>query len=65
MDDRLTHLEMLFSEQEKMLEDISAEMYQQQMEIKRLTARLELLEEKLTSVSESNNIGGHDRPPHY
>jgi uncharacterized coiled-coil protein SlyX len=40
-------------------------MYQQQLEIKRLTARVALLEEKLTAVSESNDIGGHDRPPHY
>jgi uncharacterized coiled-coil protein SlyX len=65
MDNRLTKFEMLFSDQGKMLEDLSTEMYQQQLEIKRLTARVALLEEKLTAVSESNDIGGHDRPPHY
>lgn len=65
MDDRLTKLEMLFSEQGRMLEELSAEMYQQQLEVKRLTARVKLLEEKLAAVTEPNNIGGHERPPHY
>lgn len=65
MDDRLTKLEVLFSEQGKTLEDLSAELYQQQQEIQRLTARVKLLEEKLVAVSDSSNIGGHERPPHY
>ncbi|NOU36386.1 MAG: SlyX family protein [Kiritimatiellaceae bacterium] len=65
MENRLTKLEMLYSDQSRMLEDLSAEMYQQQLEVKRLTARVELLEEKLAASSESNDIGGHDRPPHY
>lgn len=65
MDDRLTRLEMLFSEQGKLLEDLSAEMYQQQLEIRRLTARVQLLEEKLSAFVESGPIGGHERPPHY
>jgi uncharacterized coiled-coil protein SlyX len=65
MDDRLTRLETLFSEQGKMLEDLSAELYQQQLEVKRLTARVKLLEEKLSNVSDSSNIGGPERPPHY
>lgn len=56
---------MLYSDQSRMLEDLSAEMYQQQLELKRLTARVSLLEEKLTTGSEPNDIGGHDRPPHY
>lgn len=65
MEDRLTKLEMLFSEQGKTLEDLSAELYQQQLEVKRLTARIKLLEEKLVALSDSSNIGGHERPPHY
>jgi uncharacterized coiled-coil protein SlyX len=65
MEDRLTKLEILYSDQGRMLEDLSREMYQQQVEVKRLTARIELLEEKLTAVSEANEIGGHERPPHY
>lgn len=65
MEDRLTKLEMLYSDQCRMLEDLSKEMYQQQVEVKRLTARIKLLEKKLSAVSESNHVGGHDRPPHY
>lgn len=65
MDDRLTRLEILFSEQGRTLEALSAEMFQQQQEIRRLTARVKRLEEKLAAVSEPNTIGGHERPPHY
>lgn len=65
MEDRLNKLEMLYLDQSRMVEDLSVEMFQQQQEIKRLTARIELLEEKLTAVSEPNDISGHDRPPHY
>jgi uncharacterized coiled-coil protein SlyX len=65
MDDRLTRLEILFSEQGRTLEELSAEMYQQQQEIIRLKLQLKKLEEKLAAVSEPNTIGGHERPPHY
>jgi len=65
MENRLNKLEMLYSDQSRTIEDLSAEMFQQQQEIKRLTARIELLEEKLAAVSEPNAISGHDRPPHY
>lgn len=65
MDDRLTRLEMLFMEQGRLQEDLSAEMAVQQQEIKRLTARIALLEGKLASLEEPNTIRGPERPPHY
>jgi len=65
MDERLNRLEVLFSEQGRTLEDLSAEMFQQQQEIKRLTARIKRLEEKLSEASAPNTIRGHERPPHY
>ncbi|MFA6172326.1 MAG: SlyX family protein [Kiritimatiellales bacterium] len=65
MENRLNKMEMLYLDQSRMLEDLSAEMFQQQQEARRLTARIKLLEEKLAAVSESNHIGGHERPPHY
>ncbi len=65
MDDRLTRLEMLFSEQGKMLEDLSAELFRQQQDATRLKLQIKQLEEKLAAVSEPNNLGGHERPPHY
>jgi uncharacterized coiled-coil protein SlyX len=65
MDDRLTRLEVLFSEQGRMLEDLSAEMYQQQQDVIRLKLQIQKLEEKLAASTESNTIGGHERLPHY
>lgn len=65
MDDRLTRLEMLFMEQGRMQEDLSTEMAQQQLEIRRLTARVAQLEEKLAALEEPNTIRGPERPPHY
>jgi len=65
MDDRLTKLEMLFSEQGKMLEDLSAELFRQQQDATRLKLQIKQLEEKLAAVSEPNNLGGDERPPHY
>jgi uncharacterized coiled-coil protein SlyX len=65
MDDRLTRLEVLFSEQGRMLEDLSAEMYQQQQDVIRLKLQIQKLEEKLAASTEPNTIGGHERPPHY
>ena len=65
MENRLNKMEMLYLDQSRMLEDLSAELFQQQQETRRLTARIKLLEEKLAAVSESNTIGGHERPPHY
>jgi uncharacterized coiled-coil protein SlyX len=65
MEDRLTKLEILYSEQSRMLEDLSAELYQQQKEVRLLTRRLELAEEKLAALEEPNGIRGSERPPHY
>ncbi|MGE4488134.1 MAG: SlyX family protein [Kiritimatiellales bacterium] len=65
MEDRLTKLEILYSEQSKMLEDLSAELYQQQKEVRLLTRRLELAEEKLAAFEEPSSIRGSERPPHY
>lgn len=65
MDDRLTRLEILFSEQGRMLDELSAEMFRQQKDITGLKLQIKKLEEKLAAVSESGTIGGHERPPHY
>jgi uncharacterized coiled-coil protein SlyX len=56
---------VLFSEQGRMLEDLSAEMYQQQQDVIRLKLQIQKLEEKLAASTEPNTIGGHERPPHY
>ncbi|MBM4152369.1 MAG: SlyX family protein [Kiritimatiellaceae bacterium] len=63
MEERLIQLEMLYSNQTQMLDDLSAELFKQQLEIKRLSARVQWLEEKLAVPQNIN--GGHERPPHY
>ena len=65
MEDRLTKLEMLYSDQSRMVEEMSAEMYQQQQDIVRLTRKVLELENKIESMDASNEIGGNERPPHY
>ncbi|MDH3346200.1 MAG: SlyX family protein [Kiritimatiellaceae bacterium] len=65
MEDRLTKLEMLYADQSRMVEEMSAEMYQQQQDIVRLTRKVLELENKIESMDASNEIGGNERPPHY
>lgn len=65
MDERLTQLEILFTEQKKIIEDMSGEMYQQQKDITSLRLQIKQFEEKLTDLSEAQEIGGQERPPHY
>ncbi|MBC8206684.1 MAG: SlyX family protein [Kiritimatiellales bacterium] len=63
MEDRLTKLEMLYSDQSKTIEEMSGEMFQQQREITSLKQQIEELKEQMEASS--NEIGGHERPPHY
>jgi len=63
MDERLTKLEILYSDQSKTVEDMSAEMFQQQKEISALKQQVEELKERIDSSG--GEIGGNERPPHY
>ena len=63
MEDRLTKLEELFSNQTHAIEQMSLEMFQQQKEIAALKKQLGELGEKLDNSG--NEIGGQERPPHY
>jgi uncharacterized coiled-coil protein SlyX len=63
MDDRLTKLEILYSDQSRTIEEMSSEMFQQQKEIAALKRQLVELQAKLENPE--NEIGGHERPPHY
>jgi uncharacterized coiled-coil protein SlyX len=63
MEDRLTKLEMLSSEQSKTIEEMSGEMFQQQKEITQLKLQIEELKEQMEASA--NEIAGNERPPHY
>jgi len=63
MEDRLNKLEILYSDQSKTIEEMSGEMFQQQKELTRLKLQIEELKEQMEGSS--NEVGGHERPPHY
>ena len=63
MEDRLNKLEMLYSDQSQTIEEMSAEMFQQQKEITALKLQIEELKEQMEAGG--NEIGGNERPPHY
>lgn len=63
MDDRLTRLEELFSNQTHTIEQMSHEMFQQQREIAVLKEQVDELKTRLEN-SEAQ-IAGPERPPHY
>ena len=65
MEDRLTKLEELYSNQTHAIEEMSSEMFQQQQEITALKLQIEELKGKLDSLSASDQPAGHERPPHY
>ena len=63
MEDRLTKLEILYSDQCQTIEGMSREMFKQQKEIVQLKLQVEELKERLDSSDQE--IGGQERPPHY
>jgi len=63
MEDRLTKLEMIYSDQSQTIEEMSGEMFQQQKEITQLKLQIEELKEQMEAST--NEIGGNERPPHY
>lgn len=65
MEERITKLEELFSNQTHIVEQMSLEMFQQQKEIAALKQQVEELKEKLADVSSGGDLAGNERPPHY
>jgi uncharacterized coiled-coil protein SlyX len=63
MEERLTRLEELFSNQTHTIDQMSLEIFRQQKEIAALKGQFEMLKEKLENPE--NEIGGHEPPPHY
>lgn len=63
MNDRLTRLEELYSQQTRTIEQMSREMFQQQREIAALREQLGELSARLDNPDQG--VAGHERPPHY
>lgn len=70
MDDALKRIEALETRnayQEATIEDLSAQIYQQQQVIDRLVARVETLAEKVKGLAQGETapLPENERPPHY
>ena len=63
MENRLNQLEILYSDLNQTIEEMSGEMFQQQKEIAQLKLQIEELKEQMEASA--NEIGGNERPPHY
>lgn len=66
-EERLVDLEIKIAHTERTIEDLSEELYKQQLHIEKLEKALQLLEKKLQSNSTGElEIGpANEKPPHY
>jgi SlyX protein len=64
MEDRIVELELRFTEQQHLLQELSEVVYGQQRELERLARELERLRQK---VPEPGIVDPdeHEKPPHY
>ena len=67
MEHRLEQLEMLFMQQDQMLESLSQQVYLQQKELHQLNLELSQFKERLKGMSASIMASAHEEtpPPHY
>ena len=66
MERRLAELELRYTEQQQLVEDLSAVVYRQQREIDALKAELNLIKQRLgesdPGIVDASRV---DKPPHY
>ena len=65
MEERIIQLETLSAMQDETIRQLNEEIFQQQQDLTKLRARLELLEKKVAELDEPGQIAGNERPPHY
>jgi len=65
MEERITELELRFTEQERMLQELSSVLFAQQRELDALRAQVANLEKKLQAEPGLVDASEKDRPPHY
>jgi SlyX protein len=65
MDERVTELEIRFTEQQLLLEELSEVLVGQQREVDALKAEVALLKQKLASEPGLVDAADRERPPHY
>jgi len=68
MDEKITELQILITEQQHAIEVMSDQIIEQSARYDSLEKKFVLLEEKLRQASEESGVDSHsanDRPPHY
>lgn len=68
MDEKITELQILITEQQHAIEVMSDQIIEQSARYDSLEKKFALLEEKLRQASEESGVDSHsanDRPPHY
>lgn len=64
-DERLTELELRYTEQQHLLDELSAVLRSQQQTVDLLESRLRLLERRVEAEPGIVESGAQERPPHY
>ena len=64
-DERLTELEIRFTEQQRLLQELSDVVYAQQRTIDLLEAQLQVFRKKLEAEPGLVDAGQQEKPPHY
>ncbi|XXF77976.1 SlyX family protein [Myxococcaceae bacterium GXIMD 01537] len=62
---RIIELEIRFTQQQELLEELSGVLYEQQRLIEALRAELGLLKKKVEAEPGMVDAKQHERPPHY
>jgi SlyX protein len=65
LEERVVGLELKFTEQQALLEDLSGVVHEQQREIAMLRAEIERLKGRLGAVEERVPQAAAEKPPHY
>lgn len=65
LDARVTELESKFSEQQRLIDDLSGVIFGQQRQIEALTRRLQRLGDKVAAEPGLVERSADDKPPHY
>lgn len=65
MEERITELELRFTEQERLLQELSGVVFAQQRELDALRAEVAHLGKKLQAEPGLVDAGEKERPPHY
>ena len=61
----MTELELRYTEQQSLLQELSEVIYRQQREIDSLKIQVSRLETRLAAAEDLPTIGAAEKPPHY